>query len=47
MLLFADCPLCDGPAPVDLEIGAVDCPACAIRFDLADDPTLPELAAAA
>ena len=46
-MLFADCPLCDEPAPLDLESGALDCPACAIRFDLADDPPLPELAAAA
>jgi len=46
-MLFADCPLCDGPAMFDLETGALDCPTCAIRFELANDPGLPELAAAA
>ena len=46
-MLFADCPLCDESAPFDLETGALDCPACAIRVDLADDPGLPEVAAAA
>ena len=46
-MLFAECPLCDGPAPVDLEAGALDCPACAIRLELAEDRVLPELAAAA
>jgi hypothetical protein len=46
-MLFAECPLCDEPARVDLETGGLDCPACAIRFELADDPGLPEFAAAA
>jgi hypothetical protein len=46
-MLFAECPLCDGTAPLDLETGALDCPACAVRLDLADDQMLPELAAAA
>ena len=46
-MLFADCPLCDEPAPFDLETGVLDCPACAIRLDLTDNPGLPELASAA
>ncbi|HEY5437112.1 MAG TPA: hypothetical protein VIK13_17925 [Candidatus Limnocylindrales bacterium] len=46
-MLFADCPLCDGPVPLDLECGALDCPTCAVRLELADEPALPELAEAA
>jgi uncharacterized Zn-finger protein len=46
-MLFVDCPLCDRPAPLDAATGALDCPACAVRFELADEPALPELAAAA
>jgi hypothetical protein len=45
-MLFADCPLCDGAAPFDPETGALDCAACGVRLDLADEPALPELAAA-
>lgn len=33
-LLFAECPLCDGVAPVDEVTGALDCPDCAIRVEL-------------
>ena len=46
-MLFADCPLCDAPAPVDLSSGVLDCPACAVRLELPGDAAAPELAAAA
>ncbi|MHB8891293.1 MAG: hypothetical protein ACYC65_04530 [Candidatus Limnocylindrales bacterium] len=46
-MLFADCPLCDGPAPLDLESGALDCHACCVRLELADGPVIRELAPAA
>jgi|APDOM4702015118_1054815.scaffolds.fasta_scaffold1814300_1 uncharacterized Zn finger protein (UPF0148 family) len=47
LMLFADCPLCDAPAPLDLASGALDCPACAVRLELADEPMRRELAEAA
>jgi hypothetical protein len=46
-MLFADCPLCDAPAPLDLESGVLDCPACAVRLELADGPGRRALADAA
>ena len=46
-MLFADCPFCDGPAPVDLETGALDCASCVVHLDLADEPAPVELAAVA
>jgi hypothetical protein len=46
-MLFTDCPLCDRPAPIDETTGALDCPACAIRLELADDPHVVVLAPAA
>ena len=46
-MLFVDCPLCDGAAPLDPETGVLDCLTCAVRLDLADEPSLPELATAA
>jgi hypothetical protein len=50
-MLLVDCPLCDMPAPLDAGTGALDCPTCAMRFELADEivgqRTLPELAVAA
>jgi hypothetical protein len=46
-MLFVDCPLCDEPAPLDAATGALDCATCAMRFELSDEPELPELAAAA
>jgi len=46
-MLFADCPLCDGPAPLDVESGALDCHACCVRLELADEPAVRVLAPAA
>ena len=46
-MLFIDCPLCAAPAPLDLESGCLDCPACCVRLELADEPVIPELARAA
>ncbi|HEX5827947.1 MAG TPA: hypothetical protein VFY23_10525 [Candidatus Limnocylindrales bacterium] len=45
-MLLTECPLCDAPAPLDVEAGALDCPACAVRLVIAPD-TVTELAAAA
>jgi hypothetical protein len=45
-MLFTECPLCDAHAPLDVEAGALDCPACAIRLELVPD-AVTELAAAA
>ena len=39
-MLFADCPLCDRPAPLDAETGALDCAACGVRLELAEEPAL-------
>ncbi len=33
-----DCPLCDGPATFEPAEGDLDCPACAVRLELATDP---------
>jgi hypothetical protein len=46
-MLTVDCPLCDAPAPYDSDAEALDCPACAIRLDLAADTPVADLAAAA
>ena len=46
-MLFAECPLCDRPTPLDAETGALDCAACAMNFELAEESAQPELAAAA
>ena len=37
-MLFADCPFCLQPVPLDAATGTMDCPACAIRLVLADEP---------
>jgi hypothetical protein len=42
-----DCPLCDGPARLDDTEVALDCPACAVRIELAADPGPADLPAAA
>jgi hypothetical protein len=45
-MLFADCPFCLGPMPVDAVTGVADCAACAVRLELAWDPApVPEAAA--
>jgi hypothetical protein len=36
-MLFADCPFCLGPMPLDAATGTADCPACAVRLELAWD----------
>jgi len=46
-MLFAECPLCDQPAVVDAVFGALDCPACAVRMEFADEPDAVELPRAA
>jgi hypothetical protein len=45
-MLFADCPFCLGPMPLDAATGTADCPACAVRLELAWGPA-PERAPAA
>jgi hypothetical protein len=45
-MLLVDCPLCEAPAPLEAEAGALDCPACGIHLEIAADAT-PVLAAAA
>ena len=35
--MTTDCPWCDGPATIDPALTAVDCDACGIHVDLADD----------
>jgi hypothetical protein len=45
-MLLVDCPLCDGPAPIDAALTMLDCPACGVALELAaDEPAT--LAAAA
>ena len=46
-MLFADCPLCDEPAPVDVAAGALECPTCAVRVELAADEESREVLAPA
>jgi hypothetical protein len=46
-MLLADCPLCDGPAPVDPATGDLDCDACGVRLEVASDIQLAELPLAA
>lgn len=46
-MLLVDCPLCDEPAPTDLESGVLDCDACCVRLELEDEPGIQELAPAA
>ncbi len=46
-MLFTDCPLCDQPASVDESSGVVECPACAVRLEIAEEREVMTLAAAA
>ena len=52
-MLFADCPFCLAPLPLDAATGTMDCADCGIRLELKDDrapiapPACRELAAAA
>ena len=36
-MLLVDCPLCDTASPFDPEDGALDCPRCAVRLDVAPE----------
>ena len=46
-MLVVECPLCDVPAPLDVESGELTCEACAVHLALADEAPSPALAAAA
>ena len=46
-LALVACPLCDLPVAFDECDDALDCPACAVRLDLACDPIAVALAPAA
>jgi uncharacterized Zn finger protein (UPF0148 family) len=46
-MLLADCPLCDGPSPVDDATGDLDCPRCGVRLEVAADAAPVELPLAA
>jgi hypothetical protein len=46
-MLFADCPFCNAPAPVDEASGALACEPCALVLTIDDEPAWVELAAAA
>jgi hypothetical protein len=46
IVIFVDCPLCDGATPLDPDDQAMDCAACGVHLDLAPDDA-PALAAAA
>ena len=47
-MLFADCPFCLQPVPLDAATDTMDCQDCAVRLVLADAPdTRAELAPAA
>ena len=37
-MLFADCPFCLAPLPLDAITGTMDCADCGIRLELRDDP---------
>jgi hypothetical protein len=37
-MLFADCPFCLAPLPLDAATGTMDCVDCGIRLELAADP---------
>jgi uncharacterized protein YbaR (Trm112 family) len=46
-MLFADCPFCDAPAPVDEATSALVCDSCALVLRIEEEPAPVELAAAA
>jgi hypothetical protein len=37
-MLFADCPFCLAPLPLDQATGSMDCPDCVVHLVLADQP---------
>ena len=36
-MLIVDCPLCERPAPFDTDQEALECEACGVRLEMADD----------
>ncbi len=40
-MLFADCPFCLAPLPLDLASGSMDCPDCAVHLVLAPEIPVP------
>jgi hypothetical protein len=46
-MLFADCPFCLAPLPLDAATGTMECPDCLITLELAEDPEPLVLAPAA
>ena len=36
-MLIVDCPLCERPAPFDTDHEALECEACGVRLEMADD----------
>lgn len=46
-MLFADCPFCLQPMPLDWATGSMDCGECAVHLELAEDPEPAALAPAA
>ena len=37
-MLFADCPFCLAPVPLDAATGTMECPDCRVILELAEDP---------
>jgi hypothetical protein len=46
-VLFADCPFCLAPMPLDAATGSMDCADCQVHLELAEEPAAPVLATAA
>jgi primosomal protein N' len=46
-VIIVDCPLCEAPAPFHPDTSTLECEACAVQLELADDPAAVRLAAAA
>jgi|WetSurMetagenome_2_1015567.scaffolds.fasta_scaffold1100369_2 hypothetical protein len=44
---IVDCPLCDAPAAVDTALCTLECAACGVRLELAEDHAPDVLATAA
>jgi ribosomal protein L37AE/L43A len=45
-MVQVECPLCDAPAPFDIDAGVLACDCCGVALELADDDA-PALAHAA
>jgi hypothetical protein len=46
-MIIVDCPLCEAPTPFLPETGSLDCEACTVHLDLADEAVDRVLPAAA